>query len=145
MDLPWGRLAVIVGDDLVHPEVARLAALASVDVVAIPMDAQEPWETTLGVVERSAENRMCVVAATRKGGAGRSTIADLPPDFTLWATSRERPFDGTINLPDLFRATGDDTTVRATIHPSRSVNRQISKGTNLVDGRPWQICSALVR
>ncbi len=145
-DLPWGRLAVVVGDDLVHPEVARLAALASVDVVAVPMDAQEPWETSLGVVERAAENRMCVVAATAAGSAGTSTIADLPPDFTLWATSRERPFDGTINQPDLHRpATDSDGTVTATIHPARSVNRQISKGTNLVDGRPWRICSRLVQ
>jgi len=147
-DLPWGRLAVVVGDDLIHPEVARLAALASVDVVAVPMDAKEPWEMSLGVVERAAENRMCVVAATPAGSAGTSTIADLPPDFTLWATSRERPFDGTINQPDLYRPTPDGDsggTVAATIHPARSVNRQISKGTNLVDGRPWQICSQLVQ
>ncbi len=146
VDLPWGRMAVIVGEDLLHPEVARLAALASVDVVAAPMDAQEPWETALGVVERAAENRMCVVAATRSTSIGASTVADLPPDFTLWAASRERPFDGTINQPDLYRATpGAEGTVVATIHPARSVNRQISKGTNLVDGRPWRICDALVR
>jgi len=151
VDLPWGRLAIMVGDDLIHPEVARLAALSSVDVLAVPFDAQERWDAQLGVVERAAENRMCVVASTRSNDVGRSLIADLPPDFTLWAQSRERPFDGTINQPDLFTDTDTDTDpsgrpsiVRATIHPARAVQRQISKGTNLVDGRPWQICSALV-
>ena len=144
IELPWGRLAIVVGDDLVHPEVSRLAALASVDVLAVPLDAAEPWETALGVLERAAENRVCVVAATPTDSAGESTIADLPPDFTLWASSRERPFAGTINLPDVHRA-GSDGTVTATIHPDRAVHRQISKGTNLVDGRPWAICGALSR
>lgn len=144
VDLPWGRLAVIVGDDLVYPEVSRLAALASVDVLAVPMDAQEPWETTLGVPERAAENRMCVVAATPATSAGVSTIADLPPDFTLWAPSRERDFDGTINQPDLTTLTPGSTAVVGSVHPARTVNRQISKGTNLVDGRPWRICGSLL-
>ena len=94
LDLDWGRLAIVVGDDVVHPEVARLAALASVDVIALPLDAQEPWELPIGVVERAAENRMNAVAANRPGGplgdADDSVAADLPPDFTLWAPSRER-------------------------------------------------------
>ena len=144
VDLSWGRLAVVVGDDLVHPEVVRLAAIASTDVLAVPLCAQEPWETELAVVERAAENRVCVVAATPQDSAGRSTIADLPPDFTLWASSRERPFDGTINQPDVTRAAPDGTdAVTATIHPARAVHRQISRGTDLVDGRPWRICGGL--
>lgn len=143
LDLEWGRLAVIVGDDLIYPEVARLAALESADVLAVPLDAQEPWETTLGVPERAAENRVCVVAATSPASAGAGVIADLPADFTLWAPSRERPFDGTINAPDLTLA-GADGCATGVIHPSRAVQRQISKGTNLVDGRPWSVCAALV-
>jgi predicted amidohydrolase len=141
IDLEWGRLAIIIGDDHIYPEVARLAALASVDLIALPLASQEPWDLPIGVVERAAENRMVAVAATAAGPA-RSLAADLPPDFTLWAPSRERTFDGTINQPDLTWA--DDTgRLVTTVHPARSVHRQISRNTDLVDGRPWQLFDAL--
>jgi predicted amidohydrolase len=140
VDLPWGRLAVLVGEDVLYPETARLAALAGCDVLAVPFDAQEAWECELGLVERAAENRVCLVAATRTSEVGRSMVVTLPPDFTLWAPSRQRTFDGTINQPDVTRAPRTDRTgARGTVHPARSLNRQISKGTNLVDGRPWRL------
>jgi hypothetical protein len=48
-------------------------------------------------------------------------------------------------MPDLRRVLPEtDTVLVATIHPARSIHRQISKGTNLVDGRPWQHATALV-
>ncbi len=137
IDLPWGRLAIIVGDDSIYPETARLCALMSCDVVAVPLASSEPWETATGLVERAAENRMNLVASN---ATGESLIAALPPDFTLWAPSRERTFDGTINLPDVVR--GD--ALSGEVFPARAVNRQISKGTNLVDGRPWRLAGALL-
>ncbi len=140
VDLPWGRLAIIVGDDSIFPEVSRMAALASCDVVAVPFTQREAWETHTGLIERAAENRMCLVAAN---AAGHGAIIDLPPDFTLWAPSRTRVFDGTINQPDVVECAPGGTTM-STIHPERAVNRQISKGTNLVDGRPWKLATALV-
>ena len=76
------------------------------------------------------------------GVAGRSVVADLPPDFTLWAPSRERVFDGTINRPDLSWA-GDDGVLVATVHPARSVHRQISRDTDLVGDRPWKLFDVL--
>ena len=142
VDLPWGRLGVLVGDDAVFPEVGRLAALAGCDVVAVPFTRREEWETTTGLIERAAENRVCLVAADASGGPG--LIVDLPPDFTLWAPSRERVFDGTINRPDVTRSDPAARVTMGSIHPARSVNRQISKGTNLVDDRPWRLMGALV-
>lgn len=141
IELPWGRLAVVVGDDLVYPEVARLAALQSVDVLAVPLSPLEAWETDLGVPERAAENRVCVVAASARGSAGPCVVADLAADHTLWATDRVKPFDGRINQPEV--STGEERVV-ARVHPDRARHRQISKGTDLVDGRPWEICAALV-
>lgn len=143
IDLPWGRLGVIVGDDLIYPEAVRLAALANCDVVAVPFAAQERWECRLGVVERAAENRLCVVAATAEVPKldAAPILVDLPPDFTLWAPSRQRVFDGTINEPDVTWAV--DGLAFGPIHPERAVNRQISRGTNLVDGRPWRLSAAL--
>ena len=86
---------------------------------------------------------MCLVAADA-GPVGTSMVVTLPPDFTLWAPSRERTFDGTINQPEVTRADlAAGTGVHGTIHPARAVNRQISKGTNLVDGRPWRLFAAL--
>ena len=137
IDVAWGRLAIIVGDDSIYPETARLCALMSCDVVAVPLASSELWETTTGLVERAAENRMNLVASN---ATGESLIASLPPDFTLWAPSRERIFDGTINLPDVIR--GD--ALSGVVSPERAVNRQISKGTNLVDGRPWRLADALL-
>ena len=137
IDLAWGRLAIIVGDDAIYPETARLAALANCDVLAVPFTQLEAWETSIGLVERAAENRVCLVAAN---SGGESLIVSLPPDFTLWSPSRERVFDGTINRPDVLRG---PTPLRGVVHPARAVNRQISKGTNLVDGRPWQLAGSL--
>lgn len=140
VDFDWGRLGIIVGEDFLYPEVARLAALQSVDVIALPMTDLEAWDLPVGVVERSAENRMIAIAAST---TGVSLVANLPPDFTLWAPSRERVFDGTINRPDCEWATAS-ATLGATVHPARTVNRQISKNTDLVHNRPWQLCEALL-
>jgi len=137
VDRPWGRVAIVVGDDVLYPEVPRLATLASADVIAVPWaEGGEPWDVELCLPERAAENRVNLVAA---GPA--AMIVDLPPDFTLWAPERTRPFDGTINLPDIVR---DHRVAIGRVHPARSLNRRISRNTDLVDGRPWRLCASLV-
>lgn len=137
VDRPWGRVAIVVGDDVLYPEVPRLAALASADVIAVPWaGGGEPWDVELCLPERAAENRVNLVAA---GPA--AMIIDLPPDFTLWAPERTRPFDGTINLPDVI---ADPSLAIGIVHPVRSLNRRISRNTDLVDGRPWRLCESLV-
>lgn len=141
VDLPWGRLGIVVGIDSIFPEVARLAALAECDVLAVPFAQVEPWETSLGLVERAAENRVCLVASNR---SGEGRIITLPPDFTLWAPSRHRPFDGTINQPEVTPVPAGASWTAGVVHPARAVNRQISRGTNLVDGRPWRVAGPLV-
>ncbi len=136
IDTSFGRLAIVVGDDVLYPEIPRLAALAAADVIAVPWaGGGEGWDVELCLPERAAENRVNLVAA---GPA--NVVISLPPDFTLWAPERERPFDGTINYPDVARGTA---TVVADIHPERSLNRRISRNTDLVDGRPWQLCESL--
>ena len=137
VDLPWGRVALVVGDDVLYPEVPRLAALAAADLIVVPWAAGgELWDVELCLPERAAENRVCLVAA-----GPRCLVIDLPADFTLWAPERTRPFDGTINLPEI---SDHERLVVGTVHPSRSLNRRISRNTDLVDGRPWQLCESLV-
>ena len=70
MQMPWGRLAIIVGDDAIYPETFRLASLQGADVVAAPIHVLEKWEVELGLLERSAENRICLIAASRATDAG---------------------------------------------------------------------------
>ena len=143
IDLPFARVAVIVGDDLVVPEVARLAALAGVQIVAAPISVAEPWEITLGLAERSAENRVCLVAASATPGFAAGMLASLPAGMTLWAEGRERPFDGSINVPDTTLASSGPGVTTMTLQPQNAANKVLSRNTDLLDGRPWHIAEQL--
>ena len=136
LDLPWGRLALVVGGDAIYPEVFRLAALQDVDVVAVPTRVLEPWEMQTGFLERAAENRMNLVVATEPSAHGTSAIFALDKDFTLW-TQWEKPFDGNINYPIITRAPHTPGLTRATVYPAQAANRLISQKTDLVANRPW--------
>ncbi|MEV0420660.1 nitrilase-related carbon-nitrogen hydrolase [Streptosporangium canum] len=143
-ELPWGRLAIIVGDDTIFPETFRLAALADADVVAAPFTPSEPWELQSGLLERAAENRLNVVAAGHDGPDGLAgAILAAPRDFTLW-TAWEGPFTGRISHPIVTPVKNDDRVVCADVHPAQAVNRHVSRGTDLVDGRPWRLVGALL-
>ncbi len=144
LDLPIGRIALVVGDDAAYPETMRLVAMRGVEIVALPFHAQERWETALGIPERAAENRVCIVAATRPTDAGTSVIATLWRDFTLMTPWATRPFDGRITAPRLVRASRETGLVGSTIHPSHARNKVVSHRTHLIDDRPWPLASALV-
>ncbi|GGO78460.1 nitrilase-related carbon-nitrogen hydrolase [Nonomuraea cavernae] len=142
--LPWGRLAIVAGEDSRHPEEFRLAALADADVVAVPFTAREPWELRLGLPERAAENRLNIVAAGPDGPDGLAgAILDLPADFTLW-TAWKGPFTGQISHPVVTPVKNADTLVLGAVSPAQSVNRFVSRGTDLVGGRPWRLAGALL-
>ncbi|MEU5988048.1 nitrilase-related carbon-nitrogen hydrolase [Spirillospora sp. NPDC047418] len=134
--LPWGRLALVAGDDALYPEVFRLAAVADADAVAVPFTPAQDWETALGLPERAAENRLNIVASGPDGGL----ILALPADFTLW-TAWQGPFEGRISHPLVTRAGGPVTV--ADVHPAQAVNRLVSKNTDLVGGRPAHAVTAL--
>ncbi|MGW0808653.1 carbon-nitrogen hydrolase family protein [Nonomuraea sp. NPDC002799] len=143
-DLPWGRLAIIAGAAARHPEEFRLAALADADVVAVPCTAREPWELRLGLLERSAENRLNIIAAGQDGPGGLAgAILRLPADFTLW-TAWQGPFTGQISHPVVTHVKNTDLLVQGTLSPAQSVNRLVSRNTDLVAGRPWRLAGALL-
>ncbi|MEV0562968.1 nitrilase-related carbon-nitrogen hydrolase [Dactylosporangium sp. NPDC050588] len=141
-DLPWGRLAVVVGDDAIYPEVFRLAAIAGADVVAVPFTPAEDWELALGLPERAAENRLNIVAAAPLGSP--SAFFALSPDFTLW-TAWEGPFTGRISHPLVTLVEAGTPVATAVLAPAQSRNKLVSRGTDLLDGRPWQLVDALTR
>ncbi|MEQ6903297.1 nitrilase-related carbon-nitrogen hydrolase [Nocardioides sp. YIM 152588] len=139
---PWGRLAVVVGDDALFPETFRLAALADADVVAVPFSVAERHDLDLMLLERAAENRLNLAVASRphpEHGAGG--LIPLSADFTLWG-DWAGPFQGVISRPDPVPAESGVTV--ATLRPACAVNRFVSRGTDVVDGRPWHLASALV-
>jgi predicted amidohydrolase len=142
IDLAWGRLAIIAGDDALYPETFRLAALLDTDVVAVPCEAQEDWELALGLPERAAENRLNLVVATPIGQP--AAILAMTPDFTLW-TTWEGPFTGRISTPVRTDIPAGEVYGAAEVAPAQAANRLVSRNTDLVDGRPWRLVDALIR
>jgi predicted amidohydrolase len=140
--MPWGRLALVVGDDALYPELFRTLALAGVSVVLVPMSALEAWELALGLPERAAENRMCLAAASRDRRFGAGLLADLPRDFTLMTPWIERRFDGTISTPVLTPVAPSGFSIAA-LHPDHARNKVISRGTDLLGSRPWRLSEAI--
>lgn len=141
VDLPWGRLAVVVGDDALHPETFRLASLQDADVVAVPFTTAAAHDLDLLLLERAAENRLNLVVASRPGSYGAGMLVPLSADFTLWSGGWQ--FDGVISRPDPVFT--EDSLTLATLSPEQASNRLVSRGTDVVDGRPWALADALVK
>ncbi|WP_216893104.1 nitrilase-related carbon-nitrogen hydrolase [Nocardia alni] len=143
VELPWGRVALVVGDDALFPETFRLAVVQDADVAAVCCTPVEDWELRLGLAERSAENRLNVVAAgSTADGRLAGGIYALSPDFTLW-TAWNGPFTGVISHPEVTPVAPGEATVRALIRPAQAANRCVSRGTDLVDGRPRPALDAM--
>ena len=147
IDLPFGKLAIIVGEDCRYPETFRLAAYQNAEIVTVPFDVAERWETEFGLLERSVENRFSIIAATRPnlklGEYGNSLITTISKDFTLWTEWKTRPFDGNINYPVVTRANSENSLTFAEIFPANAENRFVSQHTDVVDGRAYWLLDLL--
>jgi len=144
VDLPWGRLALITGDDVSYPELVKVAALAGAHAIAVPCCLQEPWEEAYGLRSRAAENRLCVVASSRPLAGQGGLIASLEREFTLMTAWQERKFDGYINAPLVTEQQPGATTTVALIHPHAAGNKLMSERTDLLLDRPWSLSRDLV-
>lgn len=143
VDMPWGRFAMLVGHDSTYPELARVIAIRGVDVIAIPFDLKEKTEITHGIVDRSAENRICIVASTRPKDFGGSLIITQWKDFTIFTDWQERTFDGTINQPLVSYAPLNQKLTIGKIHPATSRIKLMSQKTDLIQGRPWYLSDVI--
>ena len=141
--LDWARFAMVVGDDSIYPETFRLASLQDAEVVGLPMHVMEAWELGTGLQERSAENRMCLVSASRPTEHGAGAIMTLHSDFTIMTPWETRPFDGNISAPVVSWAENATGLTVADIHPVNAENRFVSHRTDVVDGRPWHLVQAI--
>ena len=113
-------------------------------MIIAPMDLQENWESEFGLPERSAENRLCVVAASRPRMVGASMFLDLWDDYTLMTPWKERLFDGRISSPLVTRAPRFPGLFSSKLHPARTANKILSPLTNVVDSRPWNLATAII-
>jgi len=138
LDTGYGRIGVLCGDDAMYPEIFRLYAMAGVSTILIPSDFLESWETATGITERSAENRINLVAASRD----ISVITTLQNDFTIMTPWKEREFDGLLSAPEAHRF-GDAGVNVVEIHPLAAANKECSSNTHLVESRPWQLLEAI--
>ena len=144
VQLPMGRVAVLVGDDNLYPESYRLAVLKGAEIIAAPCTISETWEVETGFLERAAENRVCVVAASRPGAAGASLLMTLWSDYTLMTPWETRGFDGNISAPIVHRAARTSSLFSANIHPANTANKVLSHRTHVVDGRAWALAQPLL-
>ena len=144
IDLGFARVALLTSDDACVPEAFRLAALAGADTVVVPALPLEAWEMRTGLLERSAENRVNLLVAAQPGPFGTSFATALSEDFTVLTPWRERAFDGLLTLPPTLRAQAEAGVTAVEIHPRWAANKVVSRGTDLLAGRPWRLLDPLL-
>ena len=145
IELPWGKLAMITGDDMVFPELVKVAALQGAHVIAASLQVQEPWEEALGLRSRAAENRVCLLASSRPLNQRSGLIADLESEFTLMTQWQQRSFDGYINAPLVTQQGFEAGVTYARIHPQAACNKLMSQQTDLLLDRPWKLSGDLLK
>jgi len=62
---PIGRIGLMIGDEVWLPEVARILSLRGAEIIAHPADWDRSEAATMAAVERTEENRVHLVSATR--------------------------------------------------------------------------------
>lgn len=145
VETAFGRLGLICSDDAIYPESFRLVAMQGADVVSVPMLPLERWELDLGLIERAAENRVNLLAATRPGSVGNSFGAALHEDFTIFGEWKTRKFDGVLTRPMITCADTATGITAITLHPKNAENKVVSHRTHLIDGRPWYLLAPLLK
>ena len=105
---------------------------------------QEKWEIVYGLKERAAENRINIAAASRASSVGGSCFVPLTSNFGMWRPDRAEPFNGVISAPDTVEPTSKTGVTIVELHPAEAVNRMVTRDTDLVDGRPWELLEPLV-
>ena len=139
IQLPWGRVALLTSDDSIYPESFRLLALAGVDTAVVPLEPLEDWELDTGLLERSAENRINLLAAAVASPRGFGFATALQRDFTVMTEWQERPFDGLLSQPELYRLRAGQQLLPVTLYPAAAANKEVSRNTDLVANRPWRL------
>ena len=132
------KLAMLTADDANIAEIVKISALNTIHLLLVPFDIQEPCEVEYHLLSRAAENRICIVAASReksftntlsfdnaanniynknkvKSQKSTGLIANLTTDSALLPQWQAPRFNGYINQPLVKHQYGKIT--KAVIHP----------------------------
>lgn len=131
-DLPFGRLAMLLGADLLFPEAARVLARKGADIIACPATWREDWHYDLMLPERSAESHMTIVGV----GRGDSPIA-RPAQIVTTPTAYRFPETKEVNTPDRFGPVAVTGTFCVQIDLSPNRDKRLMGSTDLIaDSQP---------
>ena len=138
------NIAMLTADDANVAEIVKVATANSIHLLLVPFDIQEPSEVEVSLLSRAAENRICIVAATREKSFvdkvsndtdGRSNtnkikskkstglIANLTPDFGLLPQWKPGKFTGYINRPIVKHQYGKIT--KALVYPIAACSKSL--------------------
>lgn len=138
------NVAMLTADDANIPEMVNSTAVRNVHLLLVPFDIQEASEVNYGLLARAAENRICIVAASReksfasnipisnaehnifgknkiKPQKSTGLIANLSSNSSLLTQWKLRKFSGYINQPLVKQQYGKIT--KALIHPKTTCHQ----------------------
>ncbi|WP_244929211.1 nitrilase-related carbon-nitrogen hydrolase [Nocardioides sp. W7] len=136
-DLPFGRIGLLTGHDLVFPEAARILTLAGADLLVLPGGWRHGWEHRLVAPERSAENHVAVVVAARADSVEPTGHAVLSTPTTY-----QFPITGEVNMPERHAAELG-TPLVAEIDLRASRDKLLMRRTDLLADRQPALYAAL--
>jgi predicted amidohydrolase len=138
-DLPFGRVAMLLGEDLIYPEAARVLARQGVDLIACPATWRTDWQYTLMLPERSAENHVTVAAAGRAD-------SPVPAPGTIITTSSVYRFPDTmeVNNPDRHKANAPSGSFTVEIDLAPNRDKRLMATTDLIMDTQPQLYGRLV-
>ncbi len=126
-EMPFGRLGLLLGEDLLFPEATRVLARKGVDVIACPATWQTAWHHELMLPARAAESHVTII------GVGR-TDSPVPAAPAIAATPGEYRFPQTkeVNNPDRYgpATTTGVYTVEIDLAPNR--DKRLMGSTDLI-------------
>lgn len=138
-DLPFGRFAMLLGEDMLFPEAARVLALKGVDLIACPANWRAQFHYGLMLTERSAENHITIAAPSRADAAVAkpATICTTPPVYRFPATKEVNNPDRHIapELTGIFNSKID-------LRPNR--DKRLMGATDLIVDRRPELYSPIV-
>ena len=143
-ELPFGRVGLATGDDVIYLEMFRLLVINGAEIAAVPFTAKEQWELTTGLIERAAENRLNMLAVTRSSPLGASFGCSLHKDFTVLTEWESREFDGKLTYPIMTNARDSAGITYVELTPKWAANKIVSRGTDVVRGRAWTLAQPIV-
>jgi deaminated glutathione amidase len=126
-DLPFGRVGLLLGEDLFYPEAARVLARQGADLIACPLAWRTEWQDRLMLTERSAENHIAIAAAARCDSPHRapSVIVSTPTEFAF-------PTTGEVNIPERWVAPSLTGALTVTVDLAGNRDKRLMRSTDLL-------------